>query len=73
MKGRSTIAGFWLAHCFANPASLGDPLAELFDLAAAGKLAPIVGGEYPLSDIATAHQDLRARRTVGKLVLDPSH
>jgi NADPH2:quinone reductase len=25
-----------------------------------------------LSDIATAHEDLRARRTVGKLVLDPT-
>ena len=73
MKGSKTIAGFWLADCFANPASLGDPLAELFDLTAAGKLRPIVGGEYALSDIATAHQDMRARRTVGKLVLDPSH
>ena len=73
MKGSKTIAGFWLADCFANPASLGDPLAELFDLTTAGKLRPIVGGEYALSDIATAHQDMRARRTVGKLVLDPSH
>ena len=73
MKGSKTIAGFWLADCFANPASLGEPLAELFDLTASGKLRPIVGGEYALSDIATAHQDLRARRTVGKLVLDPSH
>ena len=73
MKGSKTIAGFWLADCFAKPASLGDPLAELFELTAAGQLRPIVGREYALSDIATAHQDMRARRTVGKLVLDPSH
>ncbi|HET6743177.1 MAG TPA: zinc-binding dehydrogenase [Kribbella sp.] len=73
MKGSKTIAGFWLADCFANPESLGGPLAELFDLTANGKLRPIVGGEYPLSGVATAHEDLRARRTVGKLLLDPTH
>jgi NADPH:quinone reductase len=72
MKGSKTIAGFWLADCFRNPALLGEPLAELFDLTASGKLRPIVGGEYALSDVATAHEDLRARRTVGKLVLDPT-
>ncbi|MEU8221763.1 zinc-binding dehydrogenase [Kribbella sp. NPDC048915] len=73
MKGSKTVAGFWLADCFADPKLLGGPLAELFDLTAAGDLRPIVGGDYPLSAAATAHQDLRARRTVGKLVLDPSH
>ena len=72
MKGSKTIAGFWLADCFADPALLGGPLADLFDLTASGKLRPIVGGEYALSDVATAHEDLRARRTVGKLLLDPT-
>jgi NADPH:quinone reductase len=72
MKGSKTIAGFWLADCFANPQLLGGPLAELFDLTANGQLRPVVGGEYALSDVATAHEDLRARRTVGKLLLDPS-
>ena len=73
MKGSKTIAGFWLADCFRNPQQLGGPLAELFDLTTSGKLRPIVGGDYPLSEAATAHQDLRARRTVGKLLLNPSH
>ena len=72
MKGSKTVAGFWLADCFANPALLGEPLAELFDLIATGKLRPIVGGDYALSEIATAHEDMRARRTIGKLVLDPT-
>jgi NADPH2:quinone reductase len=72
MKGSKTIAGFWLADCFHNPALLGDPLKELFALAVDGKLRPIVGGDYALSDIATAHEDMRARRTVGKLLLDPT-
>ncbi|MET9272339.1 zinc-binding dehydrogenase [Kribbella sp. NPDC003557] len=72
MKGSKTIAGFWLADCFAKPQLLGGPLTELFDLTAAGELRPIVGGEYALSDVATAHEDMRARRTVGKLLLDPT-
>ncbi|WP_350276646.1 zinc-binding dehydrogenase [Kribbella sp. HUAS MG21] len=72
MKGSKTVAGFWLADCFAQPQLLGGPLAELFDLTANGKLHPVVGGEYALSDAATAHQDMRARRTVGKLLLDPT-
>ncbi|TCC05046.1 quinone oxidoreductase family protein [Kribbella soli] len=72
MKGSKTIAGFWLADCFANPQLLGGPLTELFDLTAGGKLRPLVGGEYALSDVASAHEDMRARRTVGKLLLDPT-
>jgi NADPH2:quinone reductase len=72
MKGSKTIAGFWLADCFHNPALLGDPLNELFALTVEDKLHPIIGGDYPLSEIATAHEDMRARRTVGKLLLDPT-
>jgi NADPH2:quinone reductase len=41
-------------------------------MVAAGELRPIVGGTYPLSDARRAHEDLRARRTTGKLVLDPA-
>jgi NADPH2:quinone reductase len=32
----------------------------------------VVGGRYPLSAVREAHQDLLARRTTGKLVLDPT-
>ncbi|WP_020386274.1 quinone oxidoreductase family protein [Kribbella catacumbae] len=72
MKGSKTIAGFWLADCFKDPAMLSLPLAELFALVQDGKLHAVIGGEYGLSEIATAHEDMRARRTVGKLVLDPT-
>jgi NADPH2:quinone reductase len=72
MKGSRTIAGFWLADCFKTPAMLGEPLDELFGLVKEGKLRSILGGDYALSEIATAHEDMRARRTVGKLVLDPT-
>ena len=34
-----------------------------------GKLELRIGGVYPLADAATAHRDLEARRTTGKLLL----
>ena len=40
-------------------------------MVAAGELRPVVGGTYPLADARRAHEDMRARRTTGKLVIDP--
>ncbi len=68
-----TVAGFWLAHTFRDPARLLAPqLAWLMGHLAAGRLRAVVGGTYALSDVRRAHEDLRGRRTVGKLLLDPS-
>jgi NADPH2:quinone reductase len=39
---------------------------------AAGELEVIVGGVYALSEAKQAHEDIAARRTTGKLLLDPS-
>jgi NADPH2:quinone reductase len=47
-------------------------LTDLFALAARGELRAIVGHTYPLGQAAQAQMDLRARRTTGKLLLDPS-
>ena len=65
------MLGFWLAHCFQTPGMFDEPARELLGLVAAGELRAVVGGTYPLGDARRAHEDLRARRTVGKLVLDP--
>lgn len=71
--GRSqSVIGFWLVDCVGRGDMLTAPLAELFDLTAARKLRPVIGGEYALSEAATAHRDLRSRGTVGKLLLDAS-
>ncbi|MGH3357090.1 MAG: quinone oxidoreductase family protein [Nocardioidaceae bacterium] len=72
MTGSTSVVGFWLIDCLARPGMLAEPLAELFDLTRTGALRPVLGGEYPLSQAAQAHRDLRARVTVGKLVLDPT-
>jgi NADPH2:quinone reductase len=71
LMGRSrSVIGFWLAHCVSRPGMYHEPLAELLAMTAEGRLRPQIGGVYPLSEAGLAHTELRARRTVGKLVLD---
>jgi NADPH:quinone reductase len=66
------VIGFWLAHCMARPEMMDAAINELLTMVADGSLKPVVGGRYPLSAVREAHQDLLARRSTGKLVLDPS-
>ncbi len=70
MSRSRAVLGFWLAHCFTRPEMLAGPMAELLAMVADGSLRPIVGGTYPLSEAHRAHEDLRSRRSTGKLVLD---
>jgi NADPH2:quinone reductase len=67
----TTVAGMWLPHAFRFPGLVPRAMSELFALVAQGRLRAVAGGEYPLSRARQAHEDLRARNTVGKLVLDP--
>ncbi|MEV6830349.1 zinc-binding dehydrogenase [Amycolatopsis sp. NPDC051102] len=68
----TTISGMWLPHVFRLPGNVfGTALTELFDLVQARRLKAIPGGEYALSDARRAHEALRSRKTVGKLLLDP--
>jgi NADPH:quinone reductase len=72
LLGRSrAVIGFWLAHCLHRPDMLSGPMDELLGLTREGMLRPIVGGRYPLAEARRAHEDLRARRTTGKLLLVP--
>jgi NADPH2:quinone reductase len=72
MRTSRAVVGFWLVHCLARPEMVTGPLAELFGLAAAGRLRTVVGATYPLADAAQAHRDLAARTTTGKLLIDPN-
>jgi NADPH:quinone reductase len=65
------VIGFWLVHCLREPRMMRDAMDDLFAAVAAGELEPIVGGTYPLSEARRAHEDIRSRRTTGKLVLTP--
>jgi len=69
----TTVAGMWLPHVFRLPGTVyGTALAELFELAGRGEIRAIAGGEYALGDARDAHEALRSRGTVGKLLLDPT-
>ena len=72
MGGTKTITGFWLAHCFGNKALLNDVIEELFALVLNGKLKPVVGATFGLSQARQAHEAMLARQTMGKITLDPA-
>ena len=65
------VIGFWLVHLTRSPERLGEAMADMFDAVLAGELEPVVGETYPLAEARRAHEDIRARGTVGKLVLRP--
>lgn len=65
------VLGFWLVHCLHDRAMFEKPMTEMLSMVQSGELRTIVGGRYPLGEARRAHEDLRGRSTVGKLVLDP--
>jgi NADPH:quinone reductase len=72
LRGSKTMVGFWLLHLLARRELVAPMIGELLGIVAAGELEVTVGGVYPLADAASAHEDLIARRTSGKLLLDPT-
>jgi NADPH:quinone reductase len=71
MRGSTAVVGFWLVHVLQRPELVGGPLMDLFGQVASGTLRVVEGATYPLSEARRAHEDMQARRTTGKLVLDP--
>lgn len=72
LRGSKSVIGFWLAHLLMRQDLLAPMIGDLFRAIAAGELTVTIGEVYPLSEAARAHEDLIARRTSGKLLLDPS-
>jgi len=72
LRGSKTVVGFWLVHLLARRDLVAPMIGELLGAVAAGELKATIGDVYPLSEAARAHEDLIARRSSGKLLLDPS-
>jgi NADPH2:quinone reductase len=68
MSQSRTVAGFWLVHAVQS-GGMQPAMDELFSLAHAGRLKPVVGGSYPLEAAGEAHGALLNRSTTGKVVL----
>ena len=72
LKHSRSVLGFWLFHCYSDPRRLiREPLEDLFARAARGEVRATVGGVFPLDRAGDALTELAARRTTGKLLLDP--
>ena len=71
MRTSRAVAGFWLVHCLGKPALVQEALTDLFGRIARGELRVVIGETYPLAEARRAQEDLAARRTTGKLLLDP--
>jgi NADPH:quinone reductase len=72
LRGSKAVIGFWLVHLLMRPETVAPMIGELFGMVAAGELEVTVGEVYPLTEAARAHEDLIARRSTGKLLLDPA-
>ncbi len=72
LRTSRAVVGFLLWHCLGRADMIDDALTDLFARAARGELRAVVGETYPLSQAVRAHEDMLARRTRGKLLLDPS-
>ena len=73
MRKSWSVVGFWLMHCLADPENMmRGPAADLYERAARGEVRAVTGGTYAMSEVQQAHEDLRSRKTRGKLLLDPA-
>jgi len=64
-----SVCGFWLRPALTLDRGFREPLAELLNLVAAGRLRPVTSAEYPLAEARQAFADIAARSTTGKVVL----
>jgi NADPH:quinone reductase len=72
MRTSRAVVGFWIVHLLQRPKLLRQGIEELLGAVASGELEVVIGGVYPMSDVARAQIELAERRTHGKLLLDPS-
>ncbi|MGZ5321018.1 MAG: quinone oxidoreductase family protein [Solirubrobacterales bacterium] len=72
LRHSRAVIGFWLMHLIPHREEVATMIGDLLGAVAANELEVVVGAVYPLSEARRAHEDLAARRTTGKLLLDPA-
>lgn len=71
MFAGQTLRGFSLYNVFPDSQAIQDALRQQFTWVADGKLQIEAGDRFPLAQAAEAHAAIEARRTTGKVVLEP--
>ena len=66
-----SVLGLHLGRRPWRPEMHGDAFREILELAADGRLKPVIDRSFPMTDVAAAHAHMAARRTMGKLLLIP--
>jgi NADPH2:quinone reductase len=72
MRHSRAVIGFWLMHLIPHREEVAAIVTDLFSAVGGSELEVIVGGVYPLSEARRVHEEIAGRRTMGKLLLDPS-
>lgn len=71
LRLNAAVVGFWLRPTLARPGAVSGPLAEMLRLVSQGRLTPVTSPPYALGEARRAFEDLRGRRTTGKVFLRP--
>jgi NADPH:quinone reductase len=71
MKRNQSIIGFFLPQIMKDPDMYLSSLKELIGFVEQGKIKTMIGGTYPLEEVAHVHQILQSRKTKGKIILVP--
>lgn len=71
VKGFSLVGVFWGDFTRREPEAYADNMKELVGWRLAGKVVPVIEGEYPLRDAASVLQRVLGRGATGKIVLKP--
>jgi NADPH2:quinone reductase len=66
-----TIRGYPLYEVLSEPPLIAAALQEIFGWLASGRLHVEVKDRFPLAKAKEAHEAMEARRTIGKVVLEP--
>jgi NADPH:quinone reductase len=66
-----TIRGFTLYEVLPDPSAIAAALGEMFGWVASGRLHIEASHRFPLAQARQAHEAMEARKTIGKVVLEP--
>lgn len=72
LRNSRAVIGFWITHLLQRPDLASPGLERVLGAAARGEIKTVIGGTYSLGDSRKVHEEMVARRTMGKILLDPS-